>query len=219
MEFSGQGYWSGEPLPFSEDLLAQGSNLGLLHCRPILYCLSHQAKGAGYTQWLRVIRIPFLRWWGEGKLASPEPWVGWYFNKSGWITEGKRKNGCCLNSQECLPLISHQEVSNEQWIRNRLFLNWDGYEGTFLNKKKRKMKDFKIPCSLVKFAPFLLVFSSVQSLSCVRLCNPTDCSSPGLPVHRQLPEFTQTHVHWVSDVIQLSHPLLAPSPPAFNLSR
>ena len=44
-----------------------------------------------------------------------------------------------------------------------------------------------------------------------------DCSMPSLPVHRQLPEFTQTHVHWVGDAIQLSHPLSSPSPPAFNL--
>ena len=46
-----------------------------------------------------------------------------------------------------------------------------------------------------------------------------DCSTPGLPVHHQLPEFTQTHVHWVSDAIQPSHPLLSPSPPAFSLSQ
>ena len=46
-----------------------------------------------------------------------------------------------------------------------------------------------------------------------------DCSTPGLPVHHQLPEFTQTHVHWVSDAIQSSHPLLSPSPPTFNLSQ
>ena len=45
-----------------------------------------------------------------------------------------------------------------------------------------------------------------------------DCSMPGLPVHHQLPELTQTHVHRVSDAIQPSHPLLSPSPPAFNLS-
>ena len=45
-----------------------------------------------------------------------------------------------------------------------------------------------------------------------------DCSTPGLPVHHQLPEFTQTHVHWVDDAIQLSYPLLSPSP-AFNLSQ
>ena len=62
-------------------------------------------------------------------------------------------------------------------------------------------------------------FSSVQSLSHVRLCNPMNCSTPGLPVHHQLLEFTQTHVHWVDDAIQPSHPLSSPSPPAFNLSQ
>ena len=46
-----------------------------------------------------------------------------------------------------------------------------------------------------------------------------DCSTPGLPVHHQLPEFTQTHVHWVGDAIQPSHPLLSPSLPAFNFSQ
>ena len=46
-----------------------------------------------------------------------------------------------------------------------------------------------------------------------------DCSMPGLPVHHQLPEFTQTHVHWIGDAIQPSHPLSSPSPPAFNLSQ
>ena len=51
------------------------------------------------------------------------------------------------------------------------------------------------------------------------LCDPMDCSMPGLPVHHQLPEFTQTHVHWVGDTIQPSHPLLSPSPPVLNLSQ
>ena len=51
----------------------------------------------------------------------------------------------------------------------------------------------------------LVQFSSVQSLSRVRLCDPMNCSTPGLPVHHQLPEFTQTHVHRVSDAIQPSH--------------
>ena len=50
------------------------------------------------------------------------------------------------------------------------------------------------------------------------LCNPMDWSTPGLPVHHQLLEFTQTHVYWVSDAIQPSHPLSSPSPPALNLS-
>ena len=48
---------------------------------------------------------------------------------------------------------------------------------------------------------------------------PHGCSTPGLPVHHQLPEFTQTHVHWVGDAIQPSHPLSSPSPPALNLSQ
>ena len=61
-------------------------------------------------------------------------------------------------------------------------------------------------------------FSSVAQ-SCPPLCNSMNCSTPGLPVHHQLPEFTQTHVHWVSDAIQSSHPLSFPSPPALNLSQ
>ena len=52
------------------------------------------------------------------------------------------------------------------------------------------------------------------SLSCPTLCDPINCSTPGLPVHHQLPEFTETHVHRVGDAIQPSHPLSSPSPPA-----
>ena len=61
-------------------------------------------------------------------------------------------------------------------------------------------------------------FSSVAQ-SCPTLCDPRDRSTPGLPVHHQLLEFTQTHVHWVGDAIQPSHPLSSPSSPALNLSQ
>ena len=62
--------------------------------------------------------------------------------------------------------------------------------------------------------------SSVQSLeSCPTLRSPMDSSTPGLPVYHQLLEFTQTHVHWVGDASEQSHPLLSPSPPTFNLIR
>ena len=61
-------------------------------------------------------------------------------------------------------------------------------------------------------------FSSVTQ-SCPTLCDPMDCTLPGLPVYRQLPEFTQTHVHQDGDTIQPSHPLLSPFPPTFNLSQ
>ena len=63
--------------------------------------------------------------------------------------------------------------------------------------------------------------TSVQFVaqSCVTLCDPMNHSTPDLSIHHQLPESTQTHVHWVSDAIQPSHPLSSPSPPAFNLSQ
>ena len=70
---------------------------------------------------------------------------------------------------------------------------------------------FKLPTYSVQF--------SLVAQSCPTLCNLMGCSTPGLPVHHQLPEFTQTHVHWVSDAIQPSHPLLSPSPPTFSLSQ
>ena len=54
---------------------------------------------------------------------------------------------------------------------------------------------------------------------CPTLCDLMDCSTPGLSVHHQLPEFTQTLVHWVGDAMQPSHPLSSPSPPAFSLSQ
>ena len=61
-------------------------------------------------------------------------------------------------------------------------------------------------------------FSSVTQL-CLTLCDPVNCSMPGLPVYHQLPEFIQTPVHWVGDAIQPSHPLLSTSPPTFNISQ
>ena len=69
------------------------------------------------------------------------------------------------------------------------------------------------------YLPGSVQFSSVTQ-SCLTLCDPMDCSMPGFPVHHQLPELTQTHVHRVGDAIQPSHLLLSPSPPTtFNLSK
>ena len=79
------------------------------------------------------------------------------------------------------------------------------------------------PCSDWKFRGELessisLTVSSVTQ-SCLTLCDSMNCSTPGFPVHYQLPELTETHVHWVSDAIQSFHPLLSPSPPAISLSQ
>ena len=73
--------------------------------------------------------------------------------------------------------------------------------------------EFCIYCVL-----YCIQFTSVTQ-PCPTLCDSMNHSMPGLPVHHQLPEFTQTHVHWVDDAIQPSHPLLSPSPPAPNPSQ
>ena len=75
-----------------------------------------------------------------------------------------------------------------------------------------------LPTEKEQHAYTLKVVSSVTQ-SCLILCDPMNRSTPGLPVHHQLPEFTQTHVHAVSDAIQPSHPLSSPSPPAPNPSQ
>ena len=79
---------------------------------------------------------------------------------------------------------------------------------------------FSLNSKLLTFY-FFLDHWSVSSIaqSCLTLCDPMDCSMPGFPVHHQLPELTQTHVHQVGDAIQPSYPLSFPSPPAFNLSQ
>ena len=83
-------------------------------------------------------------------------------------------------------------------------ISWSGsWDPTCLMAKKPKHK------TEVQF------ISGVQS--CLTLCDPMGCQ--GFPVHHQLPEFAQTHVHWVDDAIRPSHPLSTPSPPAFTLSQ
>ena len=69
----------------------------------------------------------------------------------------------------------------------------------------------------IQIMEYCCCFSVAQSR--LTLCNPMDCSTPGFPVLHHLPEFTQTHIRWINDAIQPSHPLSSPSPPAFNLSQ
>ena len=92
----------------------------------------------------------------------------------------------------------------------------------FINMlKEPRLREFYLVSSLPLFKNKVTTsaqFSSVAQ-SCPTLCDLKDCSTPGLLVHPQLPELTQTHVHWVSDAIQPSHPLSSPSPPDFNLSQ
>jgi len=72
---------------------------------------------------------------------------------------------------------------------------------------------------IMAFSPISSVQFSSVAQSCPTLCDPVNCSTPGLPVHHQLLEFTQTYIHQVGDAIQPSHPLSSPSPPAPNSSQ
>ena len=87
------------------------------------------------------------------------------------------------------------------------------------NNKFLQFQSKCLQCKLFYHHLLFHQFSSIQSLSRVRLCNPVNWSTPGLPVHHQLPEFTQTQVHPVGDTIQPSHPLSSPSTPAPNPSQ
>ena len=111
-----------------------------------------------------------------------------------------------------------------QWIFRADFLRIDYFDllavqGTL----KSLLLHHSLKASVLQQSAFFMVqlsrcTCSVPSLSLVRLCNPTDCSTLGFPILHQLPEPTQTHVHCIRDAIQKSHPLSSPSPPAFILS-
>ena len=128
---------------------------------------------------------------------SPKSWNQDFWEKyqQPQICECYNSNGRKRRGTEELPMRVKEE--NEK-------------DGLKLNIKKAKIMSSG-PISSVQF-------SSVAQL-CPKLCNPMNCSTPVLPVHHQLPEFTQTHVHRVSDAIQPSHPLSSPSPLAPNPSQ
>ena len=100
--------------------------------------------------------------------------------------------------------------------------DWDDHHWAWVCSKVRSEVCLRLGKAVRHFQNVTSVhFSSVQSLSRLRLtlCDPMNRSTPGLPVHHQLLEFTQTHVHRISDAIQPSHPLSSPSPPAPNPSQ
>ena len=92
---------------------------------------------------------------------------------------------------------------------------------SFLTSFLKNQRSLKFFFSVVerRYSTYNLVQFSSVAQSCSTLCDLMNCSTPGLPVQHQLPEFTQTHVHRVSDTIQPSHPLSSPSPPAPNPSQ
>ena len=125
-----------------------------------------------------------------------------------------------------MPLHSHTHSSILglplwlSWYRIHLHCGRSGFK-PWVGKNPWRRE--RIPTPVFWPGEFHRLYSSVQfssvTQSCPTPCNPMDCSTPGLPVHYQLLEFTQTHVHQVGDAIQSSHPLSFPSSPVLNLSQ
>ena len=120
-----------------------------------------------------------------------------------------------LNHRENIP----SSQSMEKWSLETSFMeDWGPLYGGNLSTMYMYLKSSGcITLNILKYG-LSVQFSSVAQ-SYLTLCDPMNRSTPGLPAHHQLPEFTQTHVHLVSDAIQTSHPLLSPSPPAPNPSQ
>ena len=115
-----------------------------------------------------------------------------------------------------LILFLQLDVLGEGRGRFFTFKTWATYTLIF---KRNERLSASFCLSIYLYRQIDMYISSVQSLSRVRLCDPMDSSMPGLPVHHQLLEFTQSHVHWVGDAIQPSHPLSTPYSPTFSLSQ
>ena len=116
----------------------------------------------------------------------------------------------------CDPMNCSLPSSSVRGILQARVLEWVTAINCFLGTALPVLQKFWYVVFLLSFTSSS--FSSVAQL-CPTLCNPMNRSTPGLPVHHQLPEFTQTHIHQVRDAIQLSHPGSSPSPPAPNLSQ
>ena len=115
---------------------------------------------------------------------------------------------CCCFCCYVASVVS-DSVRPHRWQPTRLSCPWDS-----------PGKNTGVGCHFL-LHPTPLRSDQIRSVaqSCPTLCDPMNQSTPGLPVHHQLPEFTETHIHRVSDAIQPSHPLSSPSPPAPNPSQ
>ena len=125
----------------------------------------------------------------------------------------------------CRPLLlllpippSIRVFSNESTLHMRWPKYWNFSLSISTSNEHPGLVSFRIDWLDLLAVLAIVQFNSVAR-SCLTLCNPMNHSTPGLPVHHQLPEFTKTHVHRVGDAIQPSHPLSSPSPPAPNPSQ
>ena len=171
-----------------------------------------QCRRHRFSPWVR--KIPWRRKWqpapellpgeshGQRSLAGYSPW------DRKWV-----RHGLATEQQgeydDLTYILIHGEITITAKLIHqpkKLLLACTNYQG---NANQNHLNLY--------FSGLLLLLFSRQS--CPTLCNPMDCSTPGLPVHHHLLEFAQTHVHWVGDAIQPSHLLSPTYPPALNLSQ
>ena len=129
------------------------------------------------------------------------------------MSELRDKEGCSRYEEE----LKQNKVQKSEYFGEQLFLIQVSLKYVVMRRILKAMHwEPWIMNGVVIY--FSSQFSSVAQL-CLTLCSPMDCSTPGFPVHHQHPELAQTHVYRVGDAIQPYHPLLSPSPPAFNISQ
>ena len=152
-----------------------------------------------------------------------------YTSKSGKLSSGHRTGKGLYSFQSQRKAMPKNVQTTEPLHSSHTHYKWcskfsePGFNSTWtvkfqmfnLDLEKAEEPEIKLLTSVQSSS----VQSSSVAQSCLTLCDPMNCSTPGLPVHHQLPEFTQIHVHWVSDAIQPSHPLSSSSPPAPNPSQ
>ena len=172
---------------------------------------------------------------GQGSLACCSPWghkeldmtewlnnsnkekeaIKWKMTFSTHKTEKIHRTFCCSSvTKSCLTLCDSVDCSTP---------------GSLVLHCLSEFFHCHLPPSIPAHRELLKTFSTLKKLNtycccsvtrlCLILCNPMGCSTPGFPVLHCLPEFAQTHVHWINDAIQPSHPLSPPSPSALNLSQ
>ena len=222
-DFSGKNIGVGCHFLLQGIFPAQGSN-------PRLVCLLHLQVGFFFYQ-LSHCGSPILR--GGGMYLR---WTG----KASLIVRLNGDNREVILERVTLwlqgfyprffPCLGHSATRElPDWVPNLIQVSL--LHTSFLVRPSQTLplENCCTPQPVSPFSPYLISFHNIHyhlynqfssvTQSCPTLHDPMNCSMPGLPIHYQLLESTQTHVHWVSDAIQLSQPLLSPSPPALNLSQ
>ena len=130
-------------------------------------------------------------------------------------TEGRKTNGerrCWWTKAGRTEVVGKTDLIKDEEVDAVGLRGWFEVEGQIMCGKEKSRRELQL-------SGFLLWCCCSVTLSCPTLCNPMDYSMPGFPVLHYLPEFAKTHVHWVNDAIQPSHPLSLPSPLALSLSQ